>query len=215
MSVKLIIWNLDGVLVNSRDMHYEALNRALKSINPRYVISRVEDSSTYGGLPTTKKLKMLSDNKGLPTELHSEIWKRKQENIWKIIDEEYTYEERIRQILEQLKRKGYTLYITSNCVYNSMKIILNEKGFIEYIDYFISTEDVTTPKTNPEIYQICMIRAGVTCNETVIIEESHNGHTTAINSGAMCIPIENPGDVNLTNIEEYINKYTMTENKSN
>lgn len=213
MTVKLIIWDLDGVLVNSRDMHYDALNRALESIDPQYVISREEHLSTYDGLSTTKKLKMLSDDKGLPTDLHSEIWKRKQENTCKIIDEEYTYDERIRQILKELKRKGYTLYVASNCIYNSIKMILLRKGFIEYIDYFISNEDVTKPKPSPEIYQRCMIRAGVTCNETVIVEDSHIGRTAAINSGAMLIPVENPDDVNLKKIENYINAHTMSETK--
>ena len=52
---KLIIFDLDGVLVDSRDMHYESLNRALKDIAPTYVISYEEHLSTYDGLSTTKK----------------------------------------------------------------------------------------------------------------------------------------------------------------
>ena len=44
---QLVIFDLDGVLIDSRDMHYEALNRALASIDQEYVINREEHLSTY------------------------------------------------------------------------------------------------------------------------------------------------------------------------
>ena len=102
MTIKLIIFDLDGVLIDSRDMHYEALNRSLRTFGEEYVISREEHLSTYDGLSTTKKLNMLSETKDLPYEHHNQIWKLKQEYTIKIVNEEYTYDERIRQILQQL-----------------------------------------------------------------------------------------------------------------
>jgi len=42
--IKLIIFDLDGVLVDARELHYEALNRALKSIGEEYVI---KEKNTY------------------------------------------------------------------------------------------------------------------------------------------------------------------------
>jgi len=213
MTIKLIISDLDGCLVNSRDMHYEALNRALLSIDEKYVISREEHLSTYDGLSTTKKLHLLTANKGLPVSFHEEVWKLKQKNTWEIVDQEYTYDNRIREILRCLKRKGYLIYVASNSVYNSIKMILLRKGFIEFIDYFISNEDVRNPKPSPEMYQLCMIRAGVTCDETVIIEDSHIGRAAAINSGAHLLQVENPDDLSLKNIEDYINSKQMSEVK--
>ena len=213
MTIKLIITDLDGCVVDSRDMHYEALNRALMSIDEKYVINREEHLSTYDGLSTTKKLNLLTKNKGLPVSLHNEVWRLKQNNTWEIIDQEYTYDDRIRQILRTLKRKGYLIYVASNCVYNSVKMILLRKGYMEFVDYFISNEDVINPKPNPEMYQRCMIRAGVTCNETLIIEDSHIGRTAAINSGALLLPVENPDDLSLKKIEEYINNNKMSEVK--
>jgi beta-phosphoglucomutase-like phosphatase (HAD superfamily) len=41
MKIQLIILDLDGVLVDAKDIHYEALNRALESIDPKFVINRV------------------------------------------------------------------------------------------------------------------------------------------------------------------------------
>ena len=67
---KLIIFDLDGVLIDSRELHYHALNDALEEIDPKYVISREEHLSTYDGLPTKAKMKLLSEQKGLPTSLY-------------------------------------------------------------------------------------------------------------------------------------------------
>ena len=77
--IKLIIFDLDGVLVDARELHYEALNKALGSIDEKYIIQRDEHLSTYDGLTTTRKLKMLSKNKDLSEELHDTIHNMKQD----------------------------------------------------------------------------------------------------------------------------------------
>ena len=74
MKVKLVIFDLDGVLVEAKNIHYDALNDALGE----YAISWAEHLSTYDGLKTNQKLEMLTERKGLPVELHSEIWEKKQ-----------------------------------------------------------------------------------------------------------------------------------------
>ena len=57
--IKLIIFDLDGVLVDARELHYNALNKALESIDKKFIIPRDEHLSTYDGLSTTKKLNLL------------------------------------------------------------------------------------------------------------------------------------------------------------
>ena len=73
--IKLIIFDLDGVLVEAKNIHYDALNDAL---GDDYKISWNEHLSIYDGLKTNQKLEMLSEKKGLPIELHNEIWENKQ-----------------------------------------------------------------------------------------------------------------------------------------
>ena len=73
--IKLVIFDLDGVLVDAKNIHYQSLNDAL---GKEYAISLGEHLSTYDGLKTNQKLEMLTDKKGLPKELHQSIWERKQ-----------------------------------------------------------------------------------------------------------------------------------------
>ena len=158
--MKLIIFDLDGVLVDARELHYEALNRALEEVGPQYVIQRDEHLSTYDGLNTTKKLAMLTQQKGLPVDKHDFVWKKKQEYTVKIIDQ-FSHDERMRNILRSLKQEGYTLCVASNSIRETVKMMLLRKGLLEYIDFFFSNQDVKNPKPNPEIYLQCMIKAGV------------------------------------------------------
>ena len=59
MKIKLIVFDLDGVLVDSRPLHYNALNMALEKIDSKYIITENEHLSKYDGNPTTVKLNML------------------------------------------------------------------------------------------------------------------------------------------------------------
>ena len=75
---KLIIFDLDGVLVEAKQIHYDTLNQALREVDEKYVITEAEHLSTYDGLKTTQKLEMLTKNKGLHPEFYDDIWYRKQ-----------------------------------------------------------------------------------------------------------------------------------------
>ena len=209
--IKLVIFDLDGVLVDSREMHFKALNEALREVNPKYIISKDEHLSTYDGLSTTKKLKILTEKKGLPVDQYDFVWKKKQEYTWKIVNTDYTYDERIRNILKSIKQRDVLIYIASNCIYKTLKMILLRKGYLEYIDYFISNEDVKLPKPNPEIYFRCMIRAGTTCKETLIVEDSHIGRKAASDSGAHMLGVKNADDLDLKKVEAYLNMNTCSK----
>jgi HAD superfamily hydrolase (TIGR01509 family) len=204
--IKLIIFDLDGVLVDARELHYEALNRALTYISPKYVITRAEHLSTYDGRTTTTKLKMLTKNKELPKEAHDAVWKFKQNETIKIISNEMVYDERMRGILSKLKADGYTLCVASNSIRDSVKMMLLRKGLLEYFDFYYSNQDVTKPKPSTEMFMKCMIKAQVDAKETVIVEDSHVGRKTALNSGAYLCAVENTDSVNYETIVKTINQ---------
>ena len=75
----LIIFDLDGVLIDSKDIHFFALNKALSDIDEKFIISREDHLKKYDGLPTLEKLELLSTNKSLPVASHLDIFNKKQE----------------------------------------------------------------------------------------------------------------------------------------
>ena len=201
--IKLIIFDLDGVLVDARELHYEALNKSLESIGQQYIISREEHLSTYDGLSTTKKLNMLSKYKNLPIDLHDKVWQLKQQMTLKIIDG-FSIDNRIQSILRSLKSEGFTIACATNSIRETAKLQLIRKGFFEYIDFMYSNQDVKNPKPNSEMYLKCMIKAEVNPNETVIVEDSHIGRKGALSSGAYLCAVEDSGDVSYEKIKKVV-----------
>lgn len=201
--IKLIIFDLDGVLVDAKELHYEALNMALEEIDPKYVIGKEEHLSKYDGLNTTKKLKILTYSKGLPETNHQLVWRLKQEKTIEII-KGYEVDHRLVETLSKLKQDGFTIAVASNSIRETVKFMLLRKGFMEHIDFFLSNQDVRHPKPNTEIYLECMIKAGVSPKETLIIEDSHIGRKAAADSGAQLLGVRDSTDVTYDKISTII-----------
>jgi beta-phosphoglucomutase-like phosphatase (HAD superfamily) len=81
--IKLIIFDLDGVLVDAKNIHFDSLNDALSD---EFKITWEEHLNRYDGLKTNQKLLMLTSEKGLPVESYNDIWQKKQsitlDEVW-------------------------------------------------------------------------------------------------------------------------------------
>jgi HAD superfamily hydrolase (TIGR01509 family) len=204
--ISLIIFDLDGVLIDAREIHYEALNRAISLIGQEFTINKEEHLSTYDGLPTKNKLQLLSKNKNLPIGKHDLIWNNKQKFTIEVINETVKEDKRLKLILKELKNQGYKIYVASNSIKETIKAILLKKGFMEYVDNYYSNEDVKNPKPKAEIYLKCMIDAGVDPDECLIVEDSIVGRKAALKSGGHLHPVLSSNDIELNKIIDNINK---------
>ena len=201
---KLIIFDLDGVLVSTKDLHYEALNSALEEVDSKYVISKQDHLKTFDGLKSSEKLDMLTKDRGLPQELHSQIWNRKQE----LTIQQLQYikpDSFIKMTFKELRRRGYKLACCSNAIRRSVLTILSKLDLIEELDLIISNEDVKQGKPHPEMYWKAMSIMGVLPEETLIVEDSPAGLLAASRSRADVLRVDTPKDVNIKNIAEKLN----------
>ena len=190
---KLVIFDLDGTLIDSRELHFDALNDALAQVGPQYIIDREEHLSTYDGLNTTKKLKMLTERKGLPASMHDFVWKEKQTSTFKLIKrfkKDYTF----IGMFQRLKERGYKIAIASNSIRETIKLSLMYIGVMEYVDYVVSNEDVKRTKPFPEMYWQCMIAMDALPKNTIIVEDSHVGRQGALDSGGRLLAFEDVDD---------------------
>tara|TARA_R110000868_G_C10895396_1_gene763916 strand:+ start:51 stop:1415 length:1365 start_codon:yes stop_codon:yes gene_type:complete len=210
--IKLIVFDLDGVLVETKKLHYEAFNKALRDVDTKYEITLEEHLSKYDGLSTRKKLDLLGCEKGLSGMEFERIWMRKQLYTSQML-RELKSDDRIINVLSKLKNDGYTIAVASNSIRDSVKITLLKLGFLEYIDFYLSNEDVRHPKPHPEIYLRAIIESSVSPKETLIIEDSIVGRKAANESGAYLMGINNPTDIIYENIINYINSINSSYRK--
>ena len=196
---KLIIFDLDGVLVEAKQIHYDTLNQSLKEIDEKYVITEAEHLSIYDGLKTTQKLELLTKNKGLNTEFYDDIWNRKQQLTIEAISELQPDLEKI-ELFKELRNRGYKLACASNSIRRSVLVMLAKIGIIEYMDLIISNEDVKNSKPHPEMYWKTMSMMGCLPEETLIVEDSPHGLLAASRSRANVLRVDSPKDLVISKI---------------
>lgn len=198
---KLVIFDLDGVLVEAKEIHYTTLNKAIEDVaGEEYVITHSEHLSTYDGLKTQQKLDMLTKSKGLSTDLHIDIWNLKQLLTINAISQ-LKQDERLVSIFKELRSRGYQLACCSNSIRRSVLVMLSKIGLIEYMDLILSNEDVKNSKPHPEMYWKGMSMMGVLPEETLIVEDSPHGLLAASRSRASVLRVDNPNDLTLEKLE--------------
>jgi HAD superfamily hydrolase (TIGR01509 family) len=203
---KLIIFDLDGVLIDSRELHYDALNDALRKVGEEYVISRQEHLSLYDGLNTTRKLKMLTQYKGLPVSEYDRVWKDKQNATFELL-RRFNPEFYLSAIFNMAKNREYKIAVASNSIRETVKLSLLSIELMDYVDYFVSNEDVSRAKPYPEMYWKCMTALNALPKDTIIVEDSHIGRQGAIDSGAHLLAVENSNEVNSQHMMERISDF--------
>ena len=212
MKIKAVLFDMDGVLIDAKDWHYEALNRALNLFG--YNIDRYEHLTSYDGLPTSVKLEKLSVLEGLPRSLHRFINEMKQKYTMTEIHNKCHPVFMHEYALSKLKSEGYKIAVCSNSIKKTIETMMDYAGLTEYIDGILSNEDVVRSKPDPEIYITAMERLGVKPDECVICEDNENGIKAAIASGGNLLRIKTVDDVNYENIRNTIKSLEGFQNEA-
>ena len=203
--IKAVIFDMDGVLIDAKDWHYEALNRALELFG--YTISRYDHLVTYDGLPTRKKLEMLTKERNLPKELHSFINEMKQQYTMEIVHTKCKPVFQREYAISKLKADGYKIGVASNSVRNSIVTMMDMSDLSKYLDIIVSNQDVKEGKPNPEIYTKAIDGLGMKPSECMVIEDNINGIKAGIAAGAHVMQVETVNDVTLDNIMKSIREF--------
>jgi beta-phosphoglucomutase len=200
--IAAVIFDLDGVLIDATEWHYEALNRALGLFG--FAITRYEHLTVYNGLPTRKKLEMLSVEKGLPRSLHDLIARAKQAYTRDEIQTKCrpTFEK--EYMLSRLRREGYRLAVCSNAVRESVELMLRHAGALDYFEFVMGNEDARASKPDPAPYLVAMERLGVRPDATVVVEDSAYGVEAARRAGAWICQVAGPAEVDYRRVRAAI-----------
>lgn len=202
MKIEAVVFDMDGVLIDAKDWHYNALNRALEHFG--YTISRSDHLSAFDGLPTRKKLEMLSHERGLPRGLHGFLNDLKQQYT---TDQVHTDCRPIfvhEYALSNLKALGYKLGLASNSVRNSVELMMEKSALSPYLDVLVSNEDVSKPKPHPDMYLKATQMLGVAPQNTLVVEDNANGIKAAEDAGCHLLVVHSVYDVKLDAIRDAI-----------
>jgi len=194
--IKLVLFDLDGVLIDAKEIHYQALNNALSD---EYKITREEHINIYDGKKTLEKLRLLSETKGLPESNHQSISESKQSFTMKLLNSLSPIGEIIK-LFQELEEQGYRIGVCSNSIRRTVLTALSKSELIHHCSVIVSNEDVKNSKPHPEMYWKAMSIMEVLPEETLIVEDSPPGLMAAERSSAKYIRVDNPYDVTIDKI---------------
>ena len=203
--IKAILFDMDGVLIDAKDWHYEALNKALSLFGIE--ISRYDHLSTFDGLPTKVKLQMLSKRFYLPEALHAFINKIKQIYTLELIYQKCHPMFHHEYALARLHKDGYKIAVCSNSVRKTVELMMERSGLIKYLDVIISNEDVKKAKPDPEMYTTAIKKFNLQPCECLVVEDNPVGILAGKASGANVLEVGTVYDVTYENIMHSIGDY--------
>ncbi|WNJ96494.1 HAD family phosphatase [Vibrio ruber] len=201
-SIKAVIFDMDGVLIDAKDWHYEALNKSLSIFGLE--INRHDHLVTFDGLSTGQKLKMLSKTHVLPESLHPFINEMKQQYTMDLTYQLCKPVFHHQYALSKLKDSGYHLAVASNSIRNTVKVMMEKSNLMQYLDFYLSNQDVSKAKPHPEIYNSAINKLGLNPKECIIVEDNENGLKAAKASGAHVLKVDSVDDVVYESIMNFI-----------
>lgn len=198
--MQAVLFDLDGVLVEACDWHYEALNSALISFG-KLPIGRDEHETTFNGLPTRVKLEML----GISADEADEINKQKQKHTIDIIRSSAKIMPEKIELLSYLRSKGIKTACVTNSIRETTEAMLSATGQIGLFDLIVTNEDVQRNKPYPDCYNHAIATLGVDPLQCLCVEDSPKGIEAATASIAGHLwAVSDPSKVTIQNYLEFI-----------
>jgi HAD superfamily hydrolase (TIGR01509 family) len=186
---------MDGVLIDAREWHYEALNEVLRIFG--YEITRAMHEDRFDGLSTSKKLEMLTKEVGLPQHIHGMINRIKQDRTLRIAASKCFPNIAHQVLISKLKKQGFKVGVVTNSIRQTTEFMLTYAGIFELLDVVITNQDVDKPKPNPDGYKLAMQKLDVLPSETLIVEDSPYGVAAGQASGAKVVQVNSVSDVSI------------------
>lgn len=197
--VDTVLFDMDGVLIDATEWHYDALNEALEIFG--FEIGREEHFARFNGMTTRKKLEILTLEKGLPRELHDIISEVKQDRTLRIAARKCFPTAAHLILLSTLKNNGIRVGVVTNSIRMTTEFMLQYSGVSKFLDVLVTNEDVENPKPAPDGYLLAMKKLGSNPANTVVVEDGKHGIQAAKAAGARVVEVKDPGDVSLEILE--------------
>lgn len=184
--IKAILFDMDGVIVDSLHYHYLAWDKMFREHG-----GRVEEHTVllHEGRNSREILPILMEETKvqIPESQWDEFIERKREYYRSIV--ELKYFPNVFETIQELKSRGLkTALVTASARKNMEKAIPEDKR--QLFDVILTAENFRKAKPNPDPYLEAQKRLGVSVNECVVVENAPLGIESAKNAGMICIAVE-------------------------
>ena len=185
--IKAILFDLDGVIVDSEPLHFEAHKKILKDYGIELTLEEYLDFGVAKG--DSNLYREVSERFGVSID-NKEMAKRKKQAYWEILDKKGELMPGILEILQNFSKK-YDLAIVSSGVKISVEHVLDKFDIKNYFRVIVTGDDVVELKPFPDVYLKAIELLDFDKKYCIAIEDSETGIAAAKSAGIKCIAIPN------------------------
>jgi len=205
--IKCVIFDMDGVIIDSEEIHKKAYYETFTSIGVNVsddLYKTLTGSSTINAFQKLVKHFKLDLN---PEELVLD--KRKRYVNFFENDPNLHLVKGVKDLIEHCNNKGLTLVLASSSAMVNIERVFNRFKLNPYFTAKISGADLTKSKPNPEIFEKAAILGNTPKENCVVIEDSDNGIKAANDAGIFVFGYKNPmaEDQTLDNADFIVNNF--------
>ncbi|MBH1940122.1 GNAT family N-acetyltransferase [Mobilitalea sibirica] len=187
--LKAVIFDMDGVIIDSEPMHARAAVLAAKQYN---IDITIEYCYKFIGSTTYYMCQIMVDDfklKVTPEELLKANEDMKQ---YLLKTEGYKVVPYIINLIQDLYENGMRLIIASSSPAKAIEEVMVSLNIKQYFEGYVSGMMVKNPKPAPDIFMEALRRLGLGPKECIVIEDSANGVNAAAAADIACIGFMNP-----------------------
>lgn len=186
--IKAVLYDMDGVMIDSEPLHIETTNRILKE----YGHSRDEIPQNmqkqFMGRKVVDVLQSIIDYFGLKVDAET-LLKKKSEFLFRLIKERLHLFPGMRESLERFRREGLKVALATSGTRLYVDHVLEKFLLQNAFGVVVSADDVRKGKPDPEIYLTTTKRLGLQPRECLVLEDAENGVKAAKRAGCFCIAV--------------------------
>lgn len=185
MTLKYILWDHDGVLVDTEQWYFEATRSAMAKLNVPLPIARYMEHMVSGR--SAWELARLKGFSEQTINTHKSI---RDDDYQKFLTRENIEIEGVNDTLSQLSNK-YKMAIVTTSKKNDFDLIHRDRTITDYMDFVLTLADYPRPKPEPDPYLTALKKFDARPTDAVVIEDSVRGLSSALAARIPCVVIKN------------------------
>ena len=189
MTNDYIIFDMDGVLLDSEPMHQEIIYETFQLKGIPFDKAYIQTLTGMSAFPMWEKVKRDAQR----TESVEELMQFHRDYFFKRLPEmKVPLVPHVKEVLEKFKNEGKHISLASSSGRKLIDIFTQQTNIAHYFEVIMSGDDVQYSKPNPEIFLKVAQWYGLPATQFTVIEDSTNGVKAAKSAGMQCVGFQNP-----------------------
>lgn len=204
--IHAIIFDMDGVLIDSQPMHYLGDQQTLAAHG---VHVPVEEMTAYAGTTNQLRFELFKERYHLEADTADLIRQREETMIRLVRESDAVPTAGSVDLLKSIKAAGLKTAVASSSSYQFIYAVLEKLGIVSYFDLIFSGEDVKNGKPAPDVFLETCDKLDEKPETCVVIEDSANGVLAAVRAGMTCLGYQNPtsGEQDLSKADAVVDDF--------